>query len=432
MEILLHSIPALIRMTLVFFLVLALIRKKFSLGNAFMLGSLCLGLMFTMPPGQLAMAFIRSAIDPKTIALAAVVTLILVLSQSMEQAGQLQRLLAHFHGLLSTPRLNLVLFPALIGLLRMPGGAVFSAPMVKELGAKSGLSDAKLSFINYWFRHIWEYWWPLYPGILLMAAIANIPLVDFIPVLGPFTLIAFLCGYGVLKRAETDRPLNSEENGRKKILPLLHGLLPILLVIVVGIGLGVAISRWAPQCRIAKEAGLVVALLLAIGKIYLDGGFKGTSLIKTIFDRDLAMMIYMVFAILIFKGVMEDSRAVNCITGELHRLSIPLVLIVAFLPFMIGAISGITIAFVGSAFPILIPLIHAADPSGFMPAYLMLAMVGGFTGVLISPVHLCLILSNGYFGAKPGDVYRYLAPACLRLVAAGYAVFWILKNHPPS
>ena len=60
----------------------------------------------------------------------------------------MQRLLEHFQGLLRNAGLNLVVFPALIGLLPMPGGAIFSAPMVKNIGQRHALSGDRLSFIN--------------------------------------------------------------------------------------------------------------------------------------------------------------------------------------------------------------------------------------------------------------------------------------------
>ena len=43
----------------------------------------------------------------------------------------------------------------------MPGGAIFSAPLVK--GAAEGLdaTPGQLSLVNYWFRHVWEVAWPL-------------------------------------------------------------------------------------------------------------------------------------------------------------------------------------------------------------------------------------------------------------------------------
>jgi integral membrane protein (TIGR00529 family) len=163
---LLEHIPAIVKMIMIFFLVLICIRKKLSLGNAFMLGALFLSLLFGLKPRAMLTSIFASITDPKTLSIAVVVSLILVLSGSMELAGQMQRMLKNFQGLVASPRLNLVTFPALIGLLPMPGGAVFSAPMVKELGMRSKLSEAQLSFVNYWFRHIWEHWWPLYPAPL--------------------------------------------------------------------------------------------------------------------------------------------------------------------------------------------------------------------------------------------------------------------------
>jgi len=171
-----ENIPAIFRMITIFFLVLICIRKKLSLGNTFVLGTLFLSLLFGMQPRATLQSMLASVTDPKTLSIAVIVSLILVLSRSMELAGQMQRMLKNFQGLISSQRLNLIIFPALIGLLPMPGGAVFSAPMVKELSIGSKLSEAQLSFINYWFRHIWEYWWPLYPGILLTTVITQINL----------------------------------------------------------------------------------------------------------------------------------------------------------------------------------------------------------------------------------------------------------------
>jgi integral membrane protein (TIGR00529 family) len=184
---------------MIFFLVLICIRKKLSLGNAFLLGSLFLSILFGLNPLVTITSIFASITDPKTLSIAVVVSLILVLSSSMELAGQMQRMLKNFKGLIASPGLNLVIFPALIGLLPMPGGAVFSAPMVKELGTRSKLSEAQLSFVNYWFRHIWEHWWPLYPGILLTTVITEISLLVIFVVMCPFTAVAVWLGYRALK-----------------------------------------------------------------------------------------------------------------------------------------------------------------------------------------------------------------------------------------
>ncbi len=168
----LFEIPAVIRVLVIFAIILLTIHKKLELGHAFILGSVLMGLFFGLRPLSVGIAMVQSIIYPKTLSLAIIVSLILILSNSLEQAGQMQRLLENFKGLISNPKINLVIFPALIGLLPMPGGAIFSAPMVKDLGAGINLSKSKLSYINYWFRHVWEYSWPLYPGILLATILA--------------------------------------------------------------------------------------------------------------------------------------------------------------------------------------------------------------------------------------------------------------------
>lgn len=196
---LLNEVPAIVRIALVFVFLLAAIRKKWSLGNAFTGASILLGLGFGMAPAPLVLAIGHSLVQPKTLSLSLVVVLILVLSRSMEVSGQMKRLLTGFEGLVRSPRINLITFPMLIGLLPMPGGAIFSAPMVRAIGAIRGHPPEELSFVNYWFRHIWEYWWPLYPGIILVTALSGIDLWLFVAVSFPMTLVALAGGFSALR-----------------------------------------------------------------------------------------------------------------------------------------------------------------------------------------------------------------------------------------
>jgi hypothetical protein len=130
----LDQLPALLRIALVFILILMGIRMKLFLGHAFLAGAVFLGLLFRMNPAEMIQSIAASAVELKTVLLAVIVGLILVLSSSLEKAGQMSRMLANFRDLIPSQRLKLTIFPALIGLLPMPGGAVFSAPMVKKMG----------------------------------------------------------------------------------------------------------------------------------------------------------------------------------------------------------------------------------------------------------------------------------------------------------
>jgi hypothetical protein len=423
----LESIPAVIRACIVFAAILFAIRKKLSLGNAFLLGALLLSLLFTMPALNLLAAAGKAVIYPKTLSLALIVSLILILSNSMEQTGQMQRMLEAFKGLIASPRLNLIVFPALIGLLPMPGGAVFSAPMVKQLGDSSNLSGSQLSFTNYWFRHIWEYWWPLYPGILLATVLADVNLALLVAIMSPLTLIAISFGYTILKRASTDVPHARSPSSHRSARRFWIELLPILIVIIPGLLMGLFLSQVIPAITVGKELGLILALFLAIGWVARKNHETVSRLVKRSARPELLKMVYMIFAILVFKEILEDSGAVEMISEELITMNIPIFLITIALPFLVGIITGITVAFVGSTFPILIPLIHSLDPAASLVPYIMLALTCGFAGVLISPLHLCLILSNEYFSADMKSVYRQLWLPCGGLVMVSCLYFFALQ-----
>lgn len=420
-----ENIPAIFRMMMIFFLVLICIRKKLSLGNAFVLGTLFLSLLFGMQPLLTLKSMLASLTDPKTLSIAVIVSLILVLSSSMEIAGQMQRMLQNFQGLISSPRLNLIIFPALIGLLPMPGGAVFSAPMVRELGIGSKLSEAQLSFVNYWFRHIWEYWWPLYPGILLTTVITQISLLTIIVIMCPFTAIAVWLGYCALKGSDSFGKAGANDS-RAPLWPFIKELVPILVVIFPGLGMGILLSKLFPGFLISKEIGLILALCAAIAWVWYQNGTPRKQIISTLTNLQLLKMMYMIAGILIFKGILTDSRAAAAVSQELMQMHIPLVLIAVTLPLLVGMSGGIVIAFVGSTLPILVPLIQSLGEAQFLPAYAMLILVSGFAGVMFSPLHLCFLLSNEYFAVSIGSVYRYLWMPCVALIGAGAGYFWIL------
>ncbi len=62
----------------------------------------------------------------------------------------------------------------------MPGGAIFSAPMIQEAASGLDVSGRDKVVINYWFRHVWELTWPLYPGMILAASLCGMSIFEYI------------------------------------------------------------------------------------------------------------------------------------------------------------------------------------------------------------------------------------------------------------
>lgn len=423
-----NNLPAIVKITLVFILILLAIWRKVSLGHSLMAATVVLGFLFGIAPLLIVKSAFFSMIHPRTLSLAVIVMLILILSHSMETAGQMTRLLDTFKGLIHHSGINLVVFPALIGLLPMPGGAIFSAPMVKNLGERRHLTNAQLSYVNYWFRHIWEYWWPLYPGVLLTMTISELNLWYFIGIMLPITLVAMISGYWPIGF----RVLNQGETipgKRPHLFPFFIELSPIVMAIVLGIGLGALFSVIFKNTEfpIPKEAGLIVALVISILWIWRQNGLNFEKKWAILKRRQLLKMFYLVAAILVFKGILEDSLAIRAVSSELIQLGIPLVPITIILPFIVGCVGGIAIAFVGTTFPILVSLIHTYGETQLLMPYMILAMVSGFLGVLLSPLHLCLLLSNEYFKTSLISVYRHLWLPCSVLFLASGIYFWVIK-----
>jgi hypothetical protein len=265
----------------------------------------------------------------------------------------------------------------------------------------------------------------LYPGVLMTVVLAEINLAVFVLSMAPLTLTAIIFGQNAIKITEK-AGLQKVGVRRPPIIPFLTELMPVLIVIVPGLGSGLVLSQLFPDFSMAKETGLIVCLAVAIFWIWRKNKFSGRQMRDVLVNKHLLTMIYMVLAIFIFKGILSDSHAIDAINNDLMALKVPLLIIIALLPFVVGLIAGIAIAFVGGTFPILIPIIHSMGETQYILAYMMLAMVCGFAGVLLSPLHLCLVLSNQYFQTRLSSVYRYLWFPCLALVLSGFGYFALL------
>ena len=148
------------------------------------LGSLALAFWMGLGINQLSGVILASATSLQTIGILLIVWLIMVMSKIMKEAGQMERLVSSFSRLSGDPRTVGSVMTALIGLLPMPGGALFSAPMVDASLASLPVNKEQKTIINYWFRHIWEYWWPIFPGVILAVALLKVETWIYISTMG--------------------------------------------------------------------------------------------------------------------------------------------------------------------------------------------------------------------------------------------------------
>jgi hypothetical protein len=167
---------AVAKILIVFFGVLALSRMRVPLGAGLIGGGLALDLWAGKTIQALPHDLWQALMRPELWLLAITITLIMEIGHFMasDENGRAIIALARRYGGKHGQAASLVLIPAAIGLVPMPGGALFSAPLVGKTAEKSTNSPEWKAAVNYWFRHILEYWWPLYPVVIVTLSIFTI------------------------------------------------------------------------------------------------------------------------------------------------------------------------------------------------------------------------------------------------------------------
>ncbi|MBI5189372.1 MAG: DUF401 family protein [Nitrospirae bacterium] len=394
--------PDLLKILSVFALVVWLLKLKWNLGGVMLIAAGVLGLLMGLGPLDILGISYKACVAPSTVSLIVALALIMVLENILRKTDTLKKLVESLKGLLGDHRVVMALMPAIIGILPSAGGAYFSAPLVEESASGCSVHADRKSFINYWFRHIWEYVSPLYPGFILMAAVAGVPMgrVFLYQVAFPITVLLTGAALG-FKDVPPPAPGVRKERNLKDLVPFIASFSPILSVMVLVMALKVDIA---------------IAMVAVVSALFAWFRYSPTKIWATMKESLSIKTLVLVLGVMVFKGVMEGSGAVDDLPDFFASVGVPTALVLFILPFLVGLMTGITIAFVGVTFPMILPLIGGQDPDMAMLAF---AFASGFAGVMYSPVHLCLVLTKDYFKSELAPIYRMmLVPEALVVAVA--------------
>jgi len=371
--------------------------------------ALGVGILSRMKPSLILKSFLYGAIEPITLKLIALVILVIFLGNLLKEKGNLKNFVSSLGVFIKDSRLSLVIPPALIGLLPMPAGAMFSAPMVAEYGEKMNLNPEEKTFLNFWFRHVWEYSWPLYTGLILTAGIVGVPIRRIIFTQYPLTLAAIFAGFilGIRKILPDKLYLNNEKRdftgGLRSLFVNTWPILAVILLVII--------------FKVELTLSLIIIISLFLITAKMEWG-KVSQAIKRSLNWGTILLI---IAVMIFKKILETSGILVIIPQISNYLNLSPFFILIFLPFLLGLLTGIPTGFVGPVIPLFLPFIGETNPN---LNYVMLIYAGGFAGVLLSPFHLCLFLTKSYFGASFKGVYKLLwMPVSFVLFVAIIIVF---------
>ncbi|GAG50029.1 unnamed protein product, partial [marine sediment metagenome] len=173
--------------------------------------------------------------------------------------------------------------------------------------------------------------------------------------------------------------------------------------------------------------GLVVSMICTIRLNRMDAA----AVRKVWTNRRVYEMGLLIVSVMVYQYMLARVDAPRQIGDELMRLGVPVLAVLALLPFVAGFVTGLAVGFVGTAFPIVMGLLGAMDNPGPIGPYVALAYGFGHLGQMLSPLHLCHVMSNKYFKTHFTAVYREILPAAALtgalIVTYFYALRWLVN-----
>ncbi len=431
--------PALIKILAVFGAVLLVARLRVPLGLALLAGGLLLDGWAGTPLADIGRHLLAALAAPELGLVLVMTGLIVEVGRFVTEtrnADEILNLAARWGGRHGRA-FALVLMPAAIGLIPMPAGALFSAPFVGQAAGDAHESSWKTT-VNYWFRHIWEYWWPLYPGVIVAMSVFPVSAVRFVGAELIFTPVALIAGYYFLIRPQV-KALAGDAAVVKKVDPRRAWLAasPLLAILAALLLFALLPAAWRPGGRsvAGRLLPVIAGLVVAIGVIVWDewrharaAGRSGWPRLvgSTLLQRKSLGVYGSLAGVLVFKSMLDQSAVLPLAARELAASGVPVAFAVAGLPFLAGIVTGVAVGFTGISFPLVVALM-AAPGSGLTPlSTLVLAYGWGYTGMMLSPIHLCLLVSRDYFSADLRAVYRRTLPCLGVIVATSLAAHLVL------
>ena len=384
-----------------FSLIIFLVANKKNFGVAMILGALILGILSN--PDRLAQTFYETIADWEVDTLIVIVMLIKILATVLEETGQIPLVVENLKRIIPE-RGMLAIIPFIFGLLPVPGGALLSAPMVDAEGRRLGVSNEGKTFLNLWFRHIGFLVFPLATALIVMSQISEVNINRLIVIQTPIFIVSLILG--LLYVIKLSRKVESADVGKKEgvFAETMENFMPLFVTIALTLILSIFISLNI-SFLIALPSGIVLSLL-----IYRGGG--RSKMLRKGFSPSIGLAV---FSIMLYKNIANASGVAEIVAKYLQHTSMPALVIIPLLSFVIGVLTAHNMAAIALAYPMLSPIM------GNDVHLISLLYVSSFMGYLISPLHLCVVVSYDYFKPRFIELYKLMLPPAVLMVVIAVA-----------
>ena len=366
-------------------LIVVLLRFKVLIGPAILSGGLLIWLFESRSFEKLWVAFTETLTMQRTWDLLLCLYFVMCLEVELRKSGSLHGMVVTLRNIFSSNKVTLAFMPAFLGLLPSLGGARFSAPIVQEASEGIAVDDEQKSAINLWFRHIFEFSNPLMPGVILACGIANVSIGDLIDQVGWVTILCFVLGWIFLivplKITDPEKATNTQHDRTIdwKSLVLAFGPIVTSFLLIVAFDVQAALAM-----------GLVV-----VAFIPLYFWFKRPISVKSVFTESLDKKLFFnVVCILYFIQLLTVIGTLDEIVNVFNNSALPQAVIIACLSFIFGVMTGMGQGYIA----IVMPIVALMAPGNIV--LVGIAMVYGMAGQMVTPTHLCILVTVEYFKSR--------------------------------
>ncbi|MDD4658789.1 MAG: DUF401 family protein [Eubacteriales bacterium] len=388
--------------------------KRINIGLAMLAGSAVLIILTPLSMEQVLGAAQTALINPITWILIGSVVLIGLLGYILKNSGAMDIMVDSLVKLLGDARWIMAVLAGVIGALVVPGGAMLSAPMIDQLGDKVGIGAEYKTGVNIIFRHVWYVSMPIIPSMLTAASLAKVTPKELAAQNLPVLLVGLVSAWFLLLH-----PLPRSGRGNwnsKEFFRFAASILPLLLVIFLYVVVEI-------DFLVSLALGVLVALfnLPETGDNSLIARTLSTGIhrIKTMFFPGLRLQLaFAVAGVMLFKELLSVSGLINGFAVNLVSMGIPMWLLLLVMPLLIGLATGSHEAAIAISLPIFVPLLS----QDIYLAGISFTFIAASIGYMLSPLHLCVILTREYYNSRFAGIYRYLVPVPLIMLATGLVV----------
>ena len=373
-----------------FMLIPILIKKRVKLSNALLTTTLVLGILSGVGIQTVGETILGVFINPYSRDTILTVLIISILGGLMKHYKILDQIVDTMFKIISNKKIILMMIPALIGILIIPGGAILSAPFIYNMGEELKISKPRRAAINLVFRHLAMFLLPFSSTLLFVRS--SLPELNIYKVI-MFNIIFIgsalpMAYFLYLKDIKVESHSKVEDMG-KNILRLVVLSSPIYIPVIINAVTGIP---------------FYLTMIVSIVIVYLLGDKKGFLRIgKESLNWDTVITVA---SVLIMKDIILNMGDMLAMVDKVF-LGINNDILVLFILMIVSIFFGLITGYPTTGLAVTLPIISMMNlPIDRLYVYVYFLIGSAFIGYYFSPLHLCQAFTTQEMGVSTGELYK--------------------------